>query len=122
MYSVTIAHPVHIIIGTDSGTYQSPSSNRLFWGKRKRLMLLVSVYYSPARLRKKHNAFGTGSRIIFHFLLKEGQRIDIIVRIRLKHIQMQVWPERITSITTQSDHLPCLHRIFTRFGSNLHFP
>ena len=46
-------------------------------------MLLISFHYSPARLWKEHNAFGTRSRIVFH--LSVDGFISVIIGY-IKHI------------------------------------
>ena len=122
MHAVAVAHSVHMVIGTDSCTYQSPGSNRPGRIYRESPVYLLSVHHAFARLGKQNDAFGTGSDIVLHLLHKKRQRVDIISCCRLNHIQMQVRAERVTRVAAKGYHLPRLYRIFPRFGGNLHFP
>ena len=122
MHAVAVAHPVHVVIGTNSRAYQSPGRDRFCGAGRESLMYLLSVYHTFARLRKQDDTFGMRGDIVFHFFHKERQRVNIVSRCRLNHIQMQVRAERVARIAAKGYHLPCLYRIFPRLGSNLHFP
>ena len=122
MHAITVAHPIHMVISADSHSNQSPGCDRLCWTYRKGLARLFSVYHPFARLRKQDDALGMRSSVVFHFFHKKRQRINIIPCCRLNHIQMQMRAERISRIPAKGYHLPCLYRIFSRFGNDLHFP
>ena len=64
MHAVAVAHSVHMVIGTDSCTYQSPSSNRLGRIYRKCPVYLLSVHHAFCPVwGNKMMPFGTGSDI-----------------------------------------------------------
>ena len=122
VHAVAVAYPVHMVVSTDTHAYQPPGGDRVRGTYRKRLAALFPVHRSPARLREQHDAFGAGGNGVFHPFHKERQRVDVISRGGLNHIQMQVRAEGVARIAAERYHLPCLYRIFPRFGSNLHFP
>ena len=113
MHAVAVAHPVHVVIGTNSRAYQSPGRDRFCGAGRESLMYLLSVYHTFARLRKQDDTFGMRGGIVFHFFHKERQRVNIVSRCRLNHIQMQVRAERVARIAAKGYHLPCLYRIIS---------
>ena len=122
LHAIFILHSVHIIVGTDASTNQSPGDNGFRRMCRKSPSRLLAFHHSFSRLRKQHDTFGTRGSLVLHLVHEERQRVYIFVRSRLYHIQMQVRTERVSGVSAQSYYLTGLHGIFVGFGSNFHLP
>ena len=81
-------HPVHVIIGTDTCSYLTPSRDARRLVQTKSLSRRLAIHHTPSALRKEHNALCTRRRVILHLSGKERQRVYIVVRGRLDNIQM----------------------------------
>ncbi len=122
LHAIFILHSVHIIVGTDASTNQSPGDNGFRRMCRKSPSRLLAFHHSFSRLRKQHDTFGTRGSLVLHLVHEERQRVYIFVRSRLYHIQMQVRTERVSGVSAQSYYLTGLHGIFVGVGSNFHLP
>ncbi len=99
LHAIFILHSVHIIVGTDTCTNQSPGGNGFRWMCRKSPSRLLALHHSFSRLGKQHDTFGTRSSLVLHLVHEERQRVYIFVRSRLYHIQMQVRTERVSGVS-----------------------
>ena len=110
-YPIVVRGTVHVIISLDTCRYLSPSRHRPLLAIQGHYLLLRRAIHHPfTRLRIQHYmASPRRCRILQQIGIKQ-QRVDVFLRIRLADFHVQVRPERVTLISSQSKHLTLFQR------------
>ena len=111
--AVSVVGGFHIVVGPEGESHLSPGHERalqMVRAEADRLLRAASVEHTLAGFGISHEAVGYGRESVFQLAGDEAERVELVARSRLVHLEMQMRSLRGSRISADGDELSACHR------------